>query len=443
LQYYQKINNLFSKYQKYIIEINDISEISEIDSDGNINKILLNLSILNNLTNYNNFSIYFTIFDEDTNSYIDYSTLLNVNSDNNIIKISKHKAIINKFFKQKSKKYLFAIIPLTKEYKNIIIKFEDTLFKTNTYDNNKFKEICKITQFIFDLILYKAIPFITLVVLPLYVYSFLIDDVGLVESLIDITTISNVTIQILLTSIFYIWEYIMYIFIAGIISIPIYILVIFYTAMLCMYFIPIVVKKLLNNLLCENKYDYTSEQIGMFRDKKMLKNEILSMFSYKFIYRYSLGFLVSVFTLFLIFLLSQINIQNKDIQNKNIVEIVSNYYLSQSAFPQLAKITQSNDKNKVVLIMGYDKIFTYYYSISTIERIINDKNHIKEYFDKNKNIKSIEFDKLFKKYIIGKIKNSDIKFIKNNDYKIIPLNNTLYLNKNIIVKGNNISIVYQ
>lgn len=447
-----KIKNLFSKHTEYLIEYNDISKISSIDLDGHINRIFINIrdfEFYKKNSDYKKYSIYFAVFDEKKKEYIDYTTLLNVELNNNNLIINKRKRIIKIInslnYKQNSSlKFIFTIIPIAKNFKEILYDFEYIFYKNhdkNNYDLfwNKMK-----SSFVF---LLKGLIFILITVFPLAIYAFLIEKAGFVESLIDIGIITNTISHIIFSSLFYFWDNLLIVFILCMVFIPIYIIFILYlnTYLICK--LPIAIKKALNNLLCTCKYDYTLEEIEIKRENKSFKNELLYIFTFNFLFKFTLAFLIILLLFINIFILSElINFtkNNKQVSKNSFIKNTAEYYISRSAFPQISKIhiydkyKKSIILNKTILIMGYDKIFTYYYSIEDVVNILN-KNTIalEKYASKNK---TISFNKIYKNFIIGNINNSNIKFLKNDSYQIENIDNKLEFKIDIIITDKKINL---
>lgn len=285
--------------------------------------------------------------------------------------------------------------------------------------------------------LYRIFPIFILILIPANIYHFLINNLGFVDSLIDISTINtsfiylfNATMQIFL-------KYILYIFLGMIVFIPIYTILSinfsfwFYFIMNKFFYF---IKEL---LLCKK-----NEQYKLILDrvncKRAIKDSIpfLKLFKFPAYYFFSiLLYTLGIILFILSFFISQIIDANKNNNQNTFISIGAYNYMNYSAFPRMLKIIHKEYKNdsKIVLFMGYDKTYSYYYDIEYLNKILftYKKEEIKKFIDDKNN--NIFFEDIFKTFIIGKINNSNINFIKNDMYDIVNINK-LKIDLNFLLK---------
>lgn len=381
-------------------------------------------------TNIEKVMIYLAIYDLDNNKYLDYETCgwKNLNEQITIYKTDSLFQTINKYINFKlNLSFKFLVVPIIEENKKYLLNLEKYCYKSNELSIDKNAEIKTKLKFTFSILFYKILPIFILVLIPANVYNFLVNNLGFVNSLIDISTISTSVIYLLNGTIYFLLEYIIYFILGMIIFIPLYALVVIYFSFYFYYFNSIFYQYIKKIFYCEkgiNKNEIILEKIKFKRTIKDSK-PLLKLFT-KFEYYFLSSMIYILFVLFIIIstFITQIK-QSNNINNNSatLISIIAYNYIKYSSFPKMSKIKLKNENTeKIVLFMGYDSTYSYYYDEIYINEILS-KYEEKELTELINNKDYIYLKDIFKLFLVGKLKNSNIIAIKNDGYDFIDISN--------------------
>ncbi|APW64432.1 hypothetical protein LPB137_00585 [Poseidonibacter parvus] len=441
----KELNELFEKKKEYFNNKtkDEIKDCITKDSEYNVVTLKLELKdfgFFKEAKNVEKLMIYFGVYDNDTNEYLDYSTYSNVDINADII-LSRRSVIVKKINKylnfDANLSFKIFIVPIIQENEDLIFSLEQKLYLpdiTSTNNENFLGSSKKLLTFLYS----KILPIFIFILIPANVYIYLIKKIGLVESLIDISTITTTVIYLLNETINILFDNLLSFFIGGILFIPVYLLIIFFFTVYGFYIFSKVFRVIKKLVLCNTKNEYHEilyEKITIKRLHFDLVPMIKSFFSTKYIYLYSLTYSLLVLFLFMVFFITQIADTNKNSINSinkinTVISIAANEYIQYSAFPKLANIKLKNESSKkeFVLFMGYDKTYSYYYDISYINNVLSkySSNEIQKFMEdykKHNNHQKIEisFQDIFKTFLAGHIDNNNIKAIKNDMYEFYDI----------------------
>lgn len=433
----KKFDELFHEKPEYLIEKTQ-DEIKDY-----ILKSEEKLSVMNLILKLNEFSflkyaksvqkmiVYFAIYDKDSKEYLEYSTYIKYNIQNEI-DLPKNSNIVKKIDtyinSNKNLTFKFLAVPVVTENEDYILSLEKYFYKSSlaldNEENQQYNNTVKFTKSMLSFLYTKVLPLFILVIIPTYIYVYLIKDIGLVDSLIDISIVTTTVLYVVYETINLIKSYLFFIVIGFIVFIPIFAIAnILYNSFLelvfgqVIYFIMTKIKKTNESL----EHNVILEKIKFKRSIEDVKLLFTIFKSLKYYYVSLLVYTLVISILFLIFFISQIsNIKN---DNHTFISLSAQEYIQHSAFPKLAEIDLRNscENSKIVLFMGYDKTYSYYYDLNYINSIILESSN--ENFDKfitsynNKiEMKYLKFQDIFKYFLIGKLDNSKISAVKNDMY---------------------------
>lgn len=423
----KKVDDLISSNKNYLksIKKSELEKYINRDVNSKILNIELNLHEFKFYKNSKNreiekVMIYFIIYDERNKKYLEYSTFSNLDMKDSLMLKDSTTIVkkISKFIDYNSDLiFNFIVIPIKKENNNKIFLLEKAFYKADSIDNNHYVYVIDRLKQILLFLINKIFPLFILIIIPVNIYIYLIEYIGLVDSLIDISVISTSFIYLLNSVLNLLKENLFFVFIGLIFFIPIYGILIICTGYIFTLFFTKIYILFRKFILSETEINYyiVTKKINLIRTKRDLIPLFKVFKNYKY---YSLTFftyIVSFLILALVFFIDQTTIENK---NKTIISISANNYLTFSAFPRIVYIKNDNESKKV-LFMGYDRVFSYYYELDYIENILKkyEEEEIERILDKYGN-NIIEFKTIFELFIVGKINNNNIKAIKNDMYKI-------------------------
>lgn len=431
----KKFDELFIQKSKYlnIKNKNDIINHCCQYNEHNIINIILELKdfeFYKESKEIKKVMIYFAVYNNFTKEYLDYATCGWKNLDEQII-ISKNSSLLqtlNKYINFNSNlSFKFLLVPIIEENKEYLLNLEKYFYKSENFSMNKSEETKNKIKITFSVLFYKILPLFILVLIPANIYNFLINNLGFVDSLIDISRISTSFIYLLNETINFLIEYIIYFFIGMIIFIPLYAVLTIYSSFYFYFIVNRIYQFIKEFLSCkkENQNEIILEKINF---KRTIKDGIplLKLFkTFEYYFLSSLIYILIVLFISLTFFISQIKQTNNVNNNSDTLISISAYqYMQYSAFPKMSKIKLKdiNNTEKTVLFMGYDQTYSYYYDETYINDILS--NYKKEELEKliNKH-NSIFFQDIFKIFLVGKIKNSNIKAIKNDLYDFVNIDN--------------------
>lgn len=415
----KKIDDLLNEKKEYLIikTKDEIKEYSNEDDKSNIIGFNLNIEDFNLIIDKKSI-VYFAIYDTSSKKYLTFESYI-INDFKNGIFFKEKSVIVqevNKFINFKANlEFKFLVVPIiseNKEYLNIIEKY---FYKPNFYSiTGDYEKIVKIIKKFLYISFFMAFPFILIFLIPIYIYTYLIDKMGFINNLIDIYTISTSLTYLLASTFNYLLEYIFYLTIA-------FIILIYFSIVITLGCITFLIKILYFFKFC-------SKDIKLFNNIKSerifqdVKSFLKLGFNYKYYYM-SILLAITYFSIVahLFFIFSLKNNHDKD----SFITLSSKYYLEYSAFPKLMKI-QVNDKidedfkEEIVMFMGSKEGYSYYYNIDDIKEIIKKNNN--EENRKKLDKKNITFKNIYSEFIIGSI-DKEIKIIKDDMYKIYNLSN--------------------
>lgn len=428
----KKFDELFCEKKEYLFSKtkNEIEPYIYRDNNQNITTLILNLKDSELYKNMQKVIIYFAAYNNRTKEYLDYSICGTRDFTEEII-ISKNHSfleLLNKFINYNTDiSFKFLIVPIINENKEYIYSLEKYFYKSENFSMNKTEETINKIKYTLSLLFYKIFPFFILVLIPANIYNFLINNLGFVDSLIDISRISTSFIYLLNETISFLIEYIIYLFIGMIIFIPIYAVLSIYFSFYFYFIINRIYKFIIKFLSCkkENENEIILEKINL---KRAIKDAVplLKLFkTFEYYFLSSLLYILSVLLISLTFFISQIKQTNNINNNSDTIISISAYqYMQYSAFPKMTKIKLKDENNteKTVLFMGYDQIYSYYYDDSYINDLLfnYNKDELEKLINK---YNSIFFQDIFKIFLLGKIKNINISIIKNDMYDFSNIDN--------------------
>lgn len=447
----KKFNALFEEKKEYsfIKTREEIKEYINKDSEGNIINLKLELKNFDYFTSkeVKKVMIYFAVYNEDTKEYLDYSTFSNKDKNEEII-LSKHCTIIkeiNQYINfDANLLFKFLIVPLIEENKEYLFSLEKYFYKSENFNIDKSEENINKVKLTFSMMFYKVLPLFILILIPANIYNFLINNLGFVDSLIDISTITTSFIYLLNGTINFVIKYIIYFFIGMIIFIPIYAIITIYFGFYFSFFISKIFHLIKILLYCEknNQHEFILEKINFKRAIKDTLPILMLFKSFKYYLLSSLIYTLIIIFLTISFFISQIiDTNNNNNKINTVISIGAYQYMQYSAFPKISKIKYKNDnyKDRIVLFMGYDKAYSYYYDIDYINNILS--SYKKEEIDKfiKDNNDSITFENIFRVLLVGKINNINIKAIKNDMYEFFNIDNS-EINSNVFSEKREIEL---
>ncbi len=457
-----QLKEIFKKFDTLILNINNC-----IEDEKTLNINLTKFSSYDSEFKEHYF-LYGAIYNKAENKYTKinnkFKFTFSANSLTNNLIITKKRTTIFKSITTYSKyqnsdnyEVHLILIPLIKDKIDLIREVNECFDSIFIDENKKYNKERKFLMKHFEfnlkalkiLLLYFS-PVFFVVLLPIYIFSYLIYYGGFVESLIDINTISNVIGHVLSHFVKLLYESKEIIVLLILIISLVFTFALFgryYGVNLYINTLSLFIKVIYNifikflHLFCFSKFN----TLNILYEKEEIKVALgqINKYIYNFI-GINLNILLFLFNVFYIVFLCFLYVQmvdsteNKNLPKTNLIHLLSSEYIKYSAFPSLSKI-QNNDDNTsdIKVFVGYDRTFSYSYNITTLKEAI-DKSKIKEKLtnpdlsDNLKNIKdkycspekSIEnFNDFYITFILGNINNSSIIPIKNINYKFTNITN--------------------
>lgn len=492
-------------YKKKLIKV--FKTYSELTSkiplkrlyNKNSKEIKINLNIFNkfNLKD-EEYYLYGAIYNKKNNCYVELNQTFRhgfskKHIDNNKVINIYNKSTMFKYIEYHSKRYNkkdleihFILIPCTESFLDVKREL-DKYFYSFILEEKKYykksksfrKNFNKINKWFATIMTFIIVPLFCMLLLPTYTFAYLIYYGGLVDSILDYISITNVTVHVFSYLITNYLDRIWYFFLAFFLTASFWVAIANYFTMnlyfngLTYTFFSIynLIFKQLNRLL-DNKFKI----VNLVKEKEEIitsLKQIRKVNWFKFIKIILLSFINIFYIFFLFFTLPQMieSVKNDKFPKSNLINLLSREYLEYSAFPNISNIKKTNinttnNQLETVIFIGYDRTYGYYYNLSLISNTIstfhqktnnlisklnkekNKKKHNKEKIKdfefqiQNRtdtledfcNKKSTnEFSDIYKTFILGnKDINSTLIPIQNSKYEFTNLDTGQYNN---VVKG--------
>jgi len=429
----EKYSDWFVEYSKEQIYNHSIK-----NDVGKLKELTLNLSYFKKISQLNlekkDVVIYLVILKKNTNEVIDYTTLSDVTINNCFAKIKKSilNTLNNNF---DDYKFMFSIIPIQKQYKEQLDIFENAFYKQSLMFDFNTKEKKK-RNFLNFFPIPIALFSIVFTAIQVFFFQYLINKLGFVDSIVENFTISNSIIGYLLTfmnehffiilMIYFLLLTFVFIFVSilGITEGLYSILVIFFNI------VKVILNKIFQTKFQLDSHIFIKQRLHSKRTFMDWIKQVRIVLTWHILYKSFISYILFVLII-IAFFISIVSKDNLYDNRLNMFEKVLENYLSASAFPSVCKMINDKEEDKIVLVMGYDKVYTYYYEYEYINNILKDigfkdleKTDMKDY-------EPIAFYKVFIRYISQKINNSEIQFVKNTDYKIEKIEKKYYVKNSI------------
>lgn len=452
-----KLKRIFAKYNDLTSKI-PLSQCVE-DSASSLN---INLKQFRNyISSEKDFYLYGAIYNKKSKEYMKANNKFKYIIRDNLkdyLKI-KHNAYILKYiihyyqsFDKDDYEVHLLLVPHTREY-SIISGEIDRCFDHNVLEDDQIISSSKRFLKFFDELNIKfavlmakyIIPLFLLLLLPIYTFAYLVYNGGLVESIINISVISNMIVHVFSYFLTEYWKSILWIF-------GVYFIIVLVVTYFSKYFVYslvenslILIFKILLNLIYSIMSYYG-------RQKRKLMNTVLQQDNIQtavrqlreynwlsFIKSIAVLYVNIVFIWLLLLLIPQMSNSTKtgDLSYSNLVRILAVQYLKYSSFPNIAKIKEyREEKEKEVVFLGYDSTYSYVYTIEQIKKILERYNQKTEtlksqgekdpiYSERVKKVQkycseeSKQFIDLYSIFIMGSSGTKNNIPLKNSDYTFI------------------------
>jgi hypothetical protein len=402
--------------KRFFIKLNilDLQYLSKKIDNNNIYDVELKTNLFKNLSNVYNeekVHIFIAIINKSTNEVIDSRVYnrnikknkkvqFNIHNIKNTEPITNHEVFI-------------AILQSSKNNRKQLKELSKSFYKPMNLFENK-SVIKNKSQVITTLVLVSSIFF---TFLQVSINHELINNYGFVDSIIKDLSIANSIVQYFYTFIKQTDSF----------------LVIYFLS-ISIFFIPSIIN------VISDLFTYVF-RIIFFKKSDMinfhLQNSLRNVvYNFKEVVNISFLFRsILIYFLFMISIFIPISIvisENNERNHLNYKYKIIKNYLSLSVFPEFVSI-QKDELKKDILIIGYDETYTYYYNIDYIGELL--KKHLSPIKNiEEDNRKKIPLNDVYAFYL-NNISKDKIKYMRNNEYKVIKrikTNYSLQNNKSIV-----------